>query len=75
MEEAIMAKYEDAMTLEQVLDDPDMKSVVLKHMPNVESNPMIGIVRKKNIAQIRKLVPDKKMQELLDVIITDLKAL
>lgn len=70
-----MAKYEDAMTLEQVLDDPDMKSVVLKHMPNVESNPMIGIVRKKNIAQIRKLVPDKKMQELLDVIITDLKAL
>jgi len=70
-----MAKYEENMTLQQVLDDPEMKAAVLKHMPNVESNPMIGIVKKKNIAQIRKLVPDKNMQATLDTIITELKAL
>jgi hypothetical protein len=70
-----MAKYEDNMTLQQILDDPDMKAMVLKHMPNVESNPMIGMVKKKNVAQIRKLVPNKDMQDTLDKIIADLKAL
>jgi hypothetical protein len=70
-----MAKYDESMALQQVLDDPDMKAVVLKHMPTVEQNPMIGIVKKKNIAQIRKLIPNKDTQELLDKIIVDLKAL
>jgi hypothetical protein len=68
-----MAKFEESMTLQEILDDPGMKAVVLKHMPTVEQNPMIGVVKKKNIAQIRKLVPN--MQELLDKIIADLKAL
>jgi hypothetical protein len=52
-----------------------MKAVVLKHMPNVESNPMIGVVMKKNVAQIRKVVPDKNMQGLLDTIVAELKTL
>ena len=34
-----MGKYSSYMTLGQIMGDPEMKAVVLRHMPDVESHP------------------------------------
>lgn len=70
-----MAKYEDSMKLRDILEDPQMREIVLKYMPNVENNPMIGLVQGKTLEKIRDLLPDPAMVEPFTKILEELKAL
>ena len=69
-----MAKYNSGMTLGRIMDDPDMKAVVLKHMPNVESDPRYSMGRSFTLNEIRYEI-SASQREMLEKIIAELNAL
>jgi hypothetical protein len=70
-----MAKYDNNMKLRDIMADPEMKEIVLKYMPDVENNPMIGLVLGKTLEKIRDLLPDPEMVEPFTKIMEELKTL
>ena len=69
-----MAKYNDGMSLGRIMSDPDMRAVVLKHMPNVESDPRYQMGKPYPLGEIKYQI-SAAQREVLEKIIVDLKAL
>jgi len=69
-----MAKYSSGMSLGAIMDDPDLKAVVLKHMPNIESDPRYHMGRPYTLNEI-KYELSASQREILEKIIGDLNAL
>ena len=69
-----MAQYKSYMTLGQIMDDPEMKAIVLRHFPEVESHPRYYEGRMYALDQIRYEV-SADQRAVLDKIIADLQKL
>ena len=68
-----MAKYNSYMTLGQIMDVPELRAVILKHLPNVESDPRYSMGKMFNLNDIKYEV-DSSLRELIDKAIADLNA-
>ena len=69
-----MAKYNAGMTLGTIMKDPEMRAVVLKHIPNVEADPRYPMGTSYTLNEIKYEI-DGAQRELLVKIIDDLNAL
>jgi hypothetical protein len=49
-------KFNDKTTLKDVLNDPDMKRVLLKYTPDIENNTMLGMSKGLTLNKIKKLI-------------------
>lgn len=67
-----MAKFDIKMTLEQVLADADLKAVIQKYMPDVDTNPMVGMVKGKTLAEIKDMIPMPDMKEKVAAVLEEL---
>jgi hypothetical protein len=72
--EADMAKYTSYMTLGQIMKDPELRDIVLKHIPDVESDPRYSMGRMYSLNDIKYEV-DSAMRAKIELIIADLNAL
>lgn len=71
-----MGKFNESTTiLKEILEDAEMLAIVNKYIPNIENNPMLGIVKGKTIPQLRALIPDAKMNEAIDKAVEELKTI
>jgi hypothetical protein len=66
--------YNNGMTLGQVMDNPTMKAVVLKHLPNVESHPQYYDGRMYTLNEIKYNVP-MDLQQKIEAAIEELRTL
>ena len=69
-----MAKYNSYMTLGQIMDIPEFRAVILKHMPSVESDPRYSMGKMFSLNDIKYEV-DSALRELIDKAIAELNAL
>ena len=69
-----MAKYNSGMSLGAIMNNPEMRAVVLKHMPNVESDPRYSMGRSYTLGEIKYEI-SASQREALEKIIVELNAL
>jgi hypothetical protein len=58
-----------------LLDNPASKAILLKHMPEMASNPQIDMARAMTLKQVQGFAPDQITDELLAKVDADLAAL
>jgi hypothetical protein len=58
-----------------LLDTPETKAILDKHMPGFSTNEQVAMARPMTLRAIQPMVPDKIKVEMLDMIDADLAAL
>jgi ParB-like chromosome segregation protein Spo0J len=61
-----MSKYDPALSLREILQREDLKAVLLKHAPKIETNPLARMVMGKTLGEIRALMQNPVLREKLD---------
>lgn len=54
-------KFTRETTLGEILDDPQAKAVLDKHMPGVSDNPMVGMARGMSLNMVLSLPQAKQL--------------
>ncbi len=71
-----MGKYEEnATTIGQILNDPEMCEHLLKYMPDARTSPTVSMAKGMTLPAVRNFMPNAEAKKGLDDLIAELKAL
>ena len=52
-----MVQFDKNMTLGQIMDIPELKAIVVKHLPDIESDPRFAMGRSLTLEKIMFMLP------------------
>ncbi len=71
-----MGKYDlDAVTLGQLLEDPEVQAILERHSPGITSNPMLNMAKGMPAAQAVGMASGMIGQDAVDAIRQEVEAL
>lgn len=68
-----MAQFNENSKLGEIMADEGAMAIMQKHMGDFASNPMVGMMKDKTMAELIAMIPMPDMKEKLQAVVDELK--